>query len=164
ALEGALTGLRTRVAEMRDPAGDPRIIALEARVHALTERLDGPASPSLEALAARLDALEARVSEAPPAEAPPHAKSTPAEPEPATEPSEAEAPAPPAAASSGALTDVKGIGPKYARALKGAGVPTTEALASLDDEALDEVAAALKAPRKRLAGWRDRARAMVRGA
>ena len=62
----------------------------------------------------------------------------------------------------GNLEDVKGIGPKTARALVQLGLQDLDELASLDKDAVARVAKAIDKEAETVAAWRDQARELRR--
>lgn len=55
------------------------------------------------------------------------------------------------------LTSIRGVGPKYAKALIAAGVQTKAEVAAMTDTQIVEVAAVLSVPEKRVQKWREAA-------
>ncbi|MEO0322535.1 MAG: helix-hairpin-helix domain-containing protein [Myxococcota bacterium] len=165
----------------------PRIARLETRLAALEARLDAEraGAAAVLALAKRLASLQepleavARYATAP-AEAPSLPSSYVPEPEGAGSEPPASAvhaawpsDAPPPSSSWGLVDDahppvapllaVRGIGPSYARLLRGAGVEDAVALAALSDDELASLTASLRAAPRRALAWREAARALLAG-
>ena len=65
----------------------------------------------------------------------------------------------PQASSASVLTSVKGIGPKYAKALSASGVKTPEDVAAWSDEDILRIAEAVGVPEKKVRAWRTAAAA-----
>lgn len=126
-----------------------RIAELEAQVERMQRALDAaaPRLDAFEALRIDFDALQARIEQSNGVSAL-EERLTRLE----------SLPPPPAAIAS--LTSVKGIGPKYAKALSETGVADIAALAGLEDQALQTLAESLGVAEKKLLAWRKSARAM----
>jgi predicted flap endonuclease-1-like 5' DNA nuclease len=152
-LKGALEHLDKRFTAQQsmrsDDNVDGRLALLGARIARLeTQTGVVPSDVMLGKLATleeRLSQLEARLAEAPAAAAR------------ATEVSEAGAPA---------ITDIRGIGPKYAKALAKLGVRTPADVARWTPEDVEKAASALGIPATRIqkAGWIEQAQELEKKA